>query len=155
MIPDSRVHLRPSFIWDANLWATHMHTVTARVWSPLPDRSPQHRTVQIPRALQIKQTNVSVWSLFDSNFPSTNQWLNYTMQYPNRSKQKKTKLIGWGRMCRVRFQGCLTASELQVMHSAVRRTTQLHQEYLICRSRFGYFRSAKLGQSLLDYLWGP
>lgn len=50
-----KVHLRPSFIWEANLGATHMHTVTARVWSPLPDRSPQHRTVQIPRALQIKQ----------------------------------------------------------------------------------------------------
>ncbi len=81
------------------------------------------------------KTNGSVWSLFDSNFPSTNQWLNYTVQDPNRSKQKKTKLIGWGRICRVRFQACLTESELQVMHSAVRRTTQLHQEYLICRSR--------------------
>lgn len=58
------------------------------------------------------ETNVSVWSLFDLNFPSTNQWLNYTS---SGSKQKQTKenKVDWLRQnvqCEV--------SELQVMLSA-------------------------------------
>ncbi len=110
---EAKFHLR------CKSWSnTHAHSY----WSSLKSAARPLTTTQDRPDSQSSpdqtKTNGSVWSLFDSNFPSTNQWLNYTVQNPNRSKQKKTELIGWGRMCRVRFQACLTVSELQVMHSA-------------------------------------
>lgn len=131
MIPDSRVHLRPSFIWDANLRATHMHTVTAGAWSPLT----AHHNTGRSRFPALSRSNVSVWSLFDSNFPSANQWLNYTSSGP-KQKQTKENKADWLRQnvqCEV--------SELQVNFSVF---------ISAC-----YFSSTKLCQSFLVYLWRP